>query len=57
MNPFYKGQMTIAVFFQNLSLDELVDPEIDNAFGFDIQEAGHFRKRRHTPILPEERRD
>ena len=45
--------MALVVLFQNLGLDELVDPKIDDTLGSDFEEDGHFSKRRHSPIFPE----
>jgi len=46
--------MALIVFFQNIGLDELVDPEIDNALGSDPEKAHHFSKGGHAAIFPEE---
>ena len=40
--------------FQNLGLDELVDPEIDDALGSDPEQAHHFGKGGHAAIFPGE---
>ena len=50
----HKFPMALIVLFQNLGLDELIDPEIDDTLGSDFEEGGHFSKRRHAPIFPEE---
>jgi hypothetical protein len=42
------------IFSQNLGLDELVDPEIDDALGSDPEKAHHFGKGGHAAIFPEE---
>jgi hypothetical protein len=42
------------IFSQNLGLDELVDPEINDALGSDPEKAHHFSKGGHTAIFPVE---
>jgi hypothetical protein len=46
--------MPLCPFVENAGIDEFVDPEIDNALLFDIQEADHFGKGGHAAMLPEE---
>ena len=46
--------MALVVLFQNLGLDELVDPEIDDALGSDPEKAHHLGKGGHAAIFPEE---
>jgi hypothetical protein len=46
--------MALVVLFEQFGINELVDPEIDDALRSDPEKAHHFSKRRHSPVFPEE---
>ena len=52
--PFRKGQSALSVFFKNLCINKLVDPEIDDALLSDAENGDHLGVRWHPAVGPEE---